>query len=124
VVQNLYEILGLKPHATTEDIRSAYRRLAREHHPDITGHSDAVRFREIRLAYEILSDPLSRARHDRGLDNRIPVRIVSSTKPRADAEPLIPPRRAVENFARGFPFAEQPAFEEIFNIMERLFFHF
>jgi curved DNA-binding protein CbpA len=124
VVQNLYEILGLEQDATTEDIRSAYRRLAREHHPDITGHSDAVRFREIRLAYEILSDPLSRARHDRRLDNRIPVRIVSSTKPRTDVEPLIPPRRAVENFARSSQFEEQPAFEEIFNIMERLFFHF
>jgi curved DNA-binding protein CbpA len=124
VVQNLYEILGLEQDATTEDIRSAYRRLAREHHPDITGHSDAVRFREIRLAYEILSDPLSRARHDRRLDSRIPVRIVSSTKPRTDVEPLIPPRRAVENFARSSQFEEQPAFEEIFSIMERLFFHF
>ena len=117
MVQNLYEILGLEQDTTTEDIRSAYRRLAREHHPDITGHSDAVRFREIRLAYEILSDPLSRARHDRRLDNHIPVRIVSSTKPRTDVEPLIPPRRAVENFARSSQFEEQPAFE-------RLFFHF
>jgi molecular chaperone DnaJ len=64
-VRDLYEILGVGRTATVEDIRKAYRKLAREHHPDVNGDPTAeARFKEVAGAYEILSDPDKRARYD------------------------------------------------------------
>jgi len=60
---DLYEVLGLRPDAATEEIKRAYRRAAREHHPDTGG--DAERFKEVTRAFEVLSDPERRARYDR-----------------------------------------------------------
>ncbi len=64
-VRDLYEILGVGRDATDDDIRKSYRRLAREHHPDVSGDPAAEeRFKEVAGAYEILSDPDKRARYD------------------------------------------------------------
>jgi molecular chaperone DnaJ len=64
-VRDLYEVLGVGHDATDDDIRRAYRRLARELHPDVNGDPLAEdRFKEIAGAYEILSDPDKRARYD------------------------------------------------------------
>ncbi|HEY7659109.1 MAG TPA: molecular chaperone DnaJ [Actinomycetota bacterium] len=64
-VRDLYEILGVARNASADDIRSAYRRLAREHHPDVNADPAAEeRFKEVAAAYEILSDPDKRARYD------------------------------------------------------------
>jgi len=54
-----YAILELKPGASSEEIRMAYRRLAMKHHPDRNGNSKASeeKFKQIKEAYEILSDP-------------------------------------------------------------------
>ncbi len=63
-----YEVLGLSRDATQEEIKRAFRRKARETHPDANpGDPDAEhRFREAALAYEVLSDPQRRAAYDRG----------------------------------------------------------
>lgn len=64
-VRDLYEILGVEHDATQEDIKRAYRRLAREYHPDVSQSHDAEeRFKEIAAAYEILSDPEKRRQYD------------------------------------------------------------
>ena len=63
---NLYFVLGVQQEATANDIRRAYRRLARRFHPDINpGDPEAVaRFRLIQEAYETLLDPARRGRYD------------------------------------------------------------
>src|SRR5919106_4154234 len=63
--RNLYDVLGVSRDATQDDIRKAYRRLAREHHPDVNRDPEAERrFKEINLAYQTLSDPAKRRQYD------------------------------------------------------------
>jgi len=57
-----YQVLGVPRTATAEELRSAYRMLARTHHPDVSGESD--RFKELSQAYAILGDPQRRALFD------------------------------------------------------------
>ena len=61
-----YEELGVSRSASADDIKKAYRRLARAHHPDVNpGDASAeAKFKEIGKAYEVLSDPQRRARYD------------------------------------------------------------
>ncbi|CAN5506879.1 molecular chaperone DnaJ [soil metagenome] len=61
-----YEILGVARDASADDIKSAYRRLARQHHPDVNPDNPAAeeKFKEIGQAYAILSDPEKRQRFD------------------------------------------------------------
>src|SRR5215467_5033154 len=64
---DLYRVLGVSQRATDADIKSAYRRLARKCHPDVSRSPDAnARFLRISEAYRILSDPSRRAMYDRG----------------------------------------------------------
>lgn len=64
--RDFYEVLGVEKGASENDIKSAYRKKAKQHHPDLhPGDKEAEdRFREINEAYEILSDPQKRARYD------------------------------------------------------------
>src|SRR5256885_11516835 len=60
-----YALLGVARGATDEQIRSAYRRLARQYHPDVNKADDAAeRFKQITEAYEVLTDPQRRQRYD------------------------------------------------------------
>ena len=62
-----YDILGVPRSADEKEIRQAYRRLARQHHPDVNPGDDAAaeRFKSINAAYEVLSDADKREKYDR-----------------------------------------------------------
>ncbi|WP_270976965.1 DnaJ C-terminal domain-containing protein [Campylobacter helveticus] len=65
-MNSLYETLGINKNASSDEIKKAYRRLARQYHPDINKEKGAEeKFKEINAAYEILSDEKKRAQYDR-----------------------------------------------------------
>ncbi len=64
--RDYYEVLGVPKGAAGDDIRKAYRKLARQYHPDVNKASDAeAKFKELNEAYEVLSDDNKRAAYDR-----------------------------------------------------------
>jgi len=66
VKRDYYDVLGVRRDASAEEIRRAYRRLARQYHPDVNKDPEAEeRFKEINEAYEVLSDEQRRAAYDR-----------------------------------------------------------
>jgi molecular chaperone DnaJ len=63
--RDYYEILGVPRDASAEDIKTAFRKLARQYHPDVSKEADAEeKFKEINEAYGVLSDPEKRRRYD------------------------------------------------------------
>ncbi len=63
--QDLYATLGIQPNASTEDIRAAYRTLARRLHPDVnTNPGAATQFRDIAAAHNLLNEPTERVKYD------------------------------------------------------------
>lgn len=68
--RNYYEVLGVDPKASEDDIKKAYRKLVRKYHPDISKDPDAVsKTSEINIAYETLHDKEKRAEYDEMLAN-------------------------------------------------------
>ena len=65
--KDYYDLLGVAREASPDDIKRAYRSLARKHHPDVAEDKAAAEhhFKEINEAYEVLSDPQKRAQYDR-----------------------------------------------------------
>jgi DnaJ-class molecular chaperone len=67
MAKDFYETLGVKRDASEKDIRSAYRKLARKHHPDVNPGDKASeeQFKDINAAYEVLKDPDKRKKYDK-----------------------------------------------------------
>src|SRR4030081_161171 len=63
--RDYYKILGMARTATADEIKKAYRRLARKFHPDVSKEANAEqKFKELQEAYEVLKDPEKRAAYD------------------------------------------------------------
>ncbi len=65
MAKNYYDILGVSKSASADEIKSAYRKLAKQYHPDLNkGEEAATKFKEINEAYECLSDPQKKSNYD------------------------------------------------------------
>lgn len=89
---SFYDVLGVSPTATSEEVRAAYRRLCRQTHPDVGGNN--ALFRLVASAYRTLSDPGRRAEYDAFLTARVDWQLDAAERPSgvdAASDPL--PRR-------------------------------
>jgi len=66
-MRDYYDVLGVSPGAGADEIKRAYRQLARRYHPDISGDDRGAAFLEVSRAYDVLSDPTRRRSYDSGL---------------------------------------------------------
>lgn len=66
-MRDYYDVLGVSPDAGADEIKRAYRQLARRYHPDISGDDRAAVFLEVARAYEMLADPQRRRTYDASL---------------------------------------------------------
>ncbi|MDU5145469.1 MAG: DnaJ domain-containing protein [Paenibacillus dendritiformis] len=113
---NYYDVLGVSRGAPPDEIKKAYRRLAKLHHPDVNGGSPEAeqRFKRIHEAYAVLQDEATRSAYDEELDGKGKAfgqdgkRGAGPERPReaagASAQEPFDPRNVEANFARFFGF--------------------
>ncbi|WP_447983841.1 DnaJ domain-containing protein [Nitrospira sp. Nam74] len=101
--KDYYAVLGVSKTEAERGIHGAYRRLAKECHPDRAGDQGTEKFQEIQEAYEVLSDPARRSRYDQDTTpvwrrERPPAEPLVRPRPASfnEPEPLIPSESAVE----------------------------
>jgi molecular chaperone DnaJ len=116
MAKSYFVILGVSPSATADEIKSAYRRLAKEFHPDhYTGENST--FREIQEAYSVLGNARTRQEYEQQISKK-PVQTSVNRRYHPEPEPLIPeegpinigeisPVRSFQRFS--------PSFDEIFD---------
>ena len=104
--KDYYETLGVSRDATAEDIKRAYRKLARKYHPDVSKEADAeARFKEVGEAYEVLKDPEKRTAYDQfGKDWKA-------------GQDFRPPPNWDVNFEYAGPGPEEGAFSDFFETL-------
>ena len=116
MAKSYFAILGISPYASADDIRSAYRRLAKEFHPD---HYDggSHRFQEVQEAYSVLGNRQKRREYERSIRKTFPKTPKRQTT-RPAPEPLIPNERSVDigeiSPVRSFQ-SFTPSMDEIFD---------
>jgi DnaJ-class molecular chaperone len=116
MAKSYFAILGISPKASTDEIRSAYRRLAKEFHPDhYTGSS--ARFRDIQEAYSVLGNNRRKREYEQRL-RKVPVKTPLRSATYPEPEPLIPEEGPVDigevSPVRSFQ-SFTPSFDEIFD---------
>ncbi len=121
--KDYYLVLGITSEATLDDIKDAYRRLAKAYHPDRYGENHSP-FLAIQEAYSVLSDPIKRQTHDlevRNQKKKLRPRYGERLRPgpRRNIEPLIPGQEqpmdlGAASLARSFH-TYRPSFDELFD---------
>ena len=120
--KNYYLILGVRADAPLDEVKSAYRRLAKEYRPDLSGKG-ASPFLAVQEAYSVLSDPMRRSRYDRSVQEARAERARQAleptrARPEEEVEPLIPEERPVDlgaaSLTRSFH-SYRPGLEELFD---------
>ena len=122
MAKSYFAILGISPQATLDEVRSAYRRLAKEFHPDhYTGSSK--RFRDIQEAYAVLGNSRRRREYEQGI-RKVPVKTPLRPDTYPEPEPLIPEEGPVDigevSPVRSFQ-SITPSFDEVFDWLWRNF---
>ncbi|MDJ0623244.1 MAG: DnaJ domain-containing protein [Desulfocapsaceae bacterium] len=121
--KNYYVILGIPASSTLSDIKSAYRRLAKEYHPDHYKR-DEQPFLAIQEAYSVLSNPSRRKEYDSSLDllrGKTRARTYGRSQPgfvKDEAEPLIPEEQYSESFVNhpaSAPRSMAPGLDSLFS---------
>jgi len=106
--KDYYQILGVAEDATAAEIKSAYRKLARKYHPDVSKEDDAEnRFKEVSEAYEVLKDSQKRAEYDE-------LRRYGAKSGYSDFEPPPGWQSSAEFSGGGFTGADGQAFSDFF----------
>ena len=110
--KDYYQIMGVKRDATQDEIKRAYRKLARKYHPDVSKETDAeAHFKDLGEAYEVLKDPEKRAAYDQ---------LGANWKAGQDFRPPPGWDQGFEFHGRGFPGGDASRFSDFF---ESLFGH-
>lgn len=106
--RNYYEVLGIPPGATTDQIKKKYRELARKYHPDIAQDKALGQriFPQINQAYHVLADPERRAQYNTQLTALNEARPKGEDKP--TSAPSAPPTRPAPSAPKAAPTAQMP----------------
>jgi len=116
MAKNYFTILGISPTATADEIRSAYRRLVKEFHPDYYA-GDSETFRDIQEAYYVLGNIRRRREYERKI-SKVSLRRPLGRTRYPEPEPLIPEERPIDmgeiSPVRSFQ-SFTPSFDEIFD---------